>query len=305
MTTNLWEADRELSTALAANVVRVSLPSLVADGIRLIGSGWEFDAYLTRDNWVVRFPRRQEMAGLFDTERPIHDLVAEYLPKSIAIPRVEHRGPPSAGFPYNVAAHRYIPGIPVDELDERFLTSIAPQLGAALGALHSIPVDRARALNLVETDDDDIGAREWLRNGLAVLVAIPDRDPIVDGAIQWVQGVSIPTGAFEGPLRVIHQDLSPEHVLADPATGALTGIIDWTDVMLGDPARDFVFLVGWRGWSFTEKVIRHYPLPLDAGFRDRLRFMSRLLTPIWLALAHQRGTEVDKMKRWLHNAYRG
>lgn len=64
-----------------------------------------------------------------------------------------------------------------------------------------------------------------------------------------------------------------------------------------------MFLVAWRGWSFAEDVLRHYAHPLDAGFRDRLRFMARLLTPIWLGLAVERGTEVEKVLTRLHNAY--
>ena len=74
-------------------------------------------------------------------------------------------------------------------------------------------------------------------------------------------------------------------------------------MILGDAAPDFVFLVAWRGWSFTEDVLRHYAHPLDDGFRDRLRFIARLLTPIWLGLAHDRGSGLEKVRRGLRNAY--
>jgi aminoglycoside phosphotransferase (APT) family kinase protein len=106
-----------------------------------------------------------------------------------------------------------------------------------------------------------------------------------------------------GPFSLIHQDLSPEHVLVDPASGQLTGILDWTDVILGDPARDFVFLVAWRGWSYVEQVLKHYPRVVDDGFRSRLDFMARLLTITWLGYAHLRGTEVEKLTGWVHHAF--
>jgi aminoglycoside phosphotransferase (APT) family kinase protein len=301
--TNPWNPDRRLTLEIAQSVIRASLPSVNASSLTFLGSGWEFDAYLTSDGWVVRFPRRQEMAGLFEKDRRVHPLVAQYLPPSVEVPHIELLGQPAAGFPYNIAAHRFIAGVPVDELDERFLRTLAPQLGAALTAIHSVSPVQARESGVPEVVEDDVGARDWFRSGIASLSKLPNPDPIVQGAMRWVEQVSIPDVAFAGPLRFIHQDLSPEHVLANPETGRLTGIIDWTDVMLGDPARDFVCLVAWRGWSFTEEVLRHYSPPPDPGFRDRLRFMARLLTPIWLALAHERGTEVEKMRTWLHNAY--
>ena len=305
--TNLWNPDRELTLDLAIEVIRSSLPSLRVDDLTFLGAGWEFDAYLTSDGWVVRFPRRQEMAGLFEKDERVHPLVSRQLPVSVAVPRIELHGKPAAGFPYPIAAHRFIPGVPIDELDEQFLTSMAPQIGSALAAIHSIPLDGARAAGVVEDQFDELGRREWLKSGLAALSRVGDADPVVRQAIAWVQNVSnasILDATSDTPLRFIHQDLSPEHVLANPGTGRLTGIIDWTDAILGDPARDFVFLVGWRGWPFTEQVIGHYAMPVDDGFRDRLRFMSRLLTPIWLGLAWERGTEVEKMRQWLHNAYK-
>jgi aminoglycoside phosphotransferase (APT) family kinase protein len=77
----------------------------------------------------------------------------------------------------------------------------------------------------------------------------------------WV--VSAGTPRYEGPLRFIHHDLSPERLVVDSKTGRLAGILDWTDSILGDSARDFVFLVTWRGWDFTEEVLHSYRLPLD------------------------------------------
>jgi aminoglycoside phosphotransferase (APT) family kinase protein len=299
---NPWDADRELSIEQAKAVISASIPSLDVGELTLIGRGWEFDAYLTRDGWVVRFPRRAEMEGLFEPERRVHRLVSRFLPATVGVPHVELRGKPAAGFPYEIAAHRYIAGIPIDEVDERFVPHMASEIGTALAALHGISEESARAAGVSEGDPGPETSDDWFRHALSAASRYSDGDPIVDRAVAWASEASASSVEFSGPLRLIHQDLSPEHVLADPQTGQITGILDWTDVMLGDAARDFVFLVGWRGWSFVEQVLAHY-LPVDAGFRDRLKFMSRLLTPVWLGYAHERGTEVEKMRAWVRNAY--
>lgn len=45
----------------------------------------------------------------------------------------------------------------------------------------------------------------------------------------------------------MHGDLVPEHILLDEKTGQLSGIIDFGDVALGDPAQDFLGF-----WTYGE-----------------------------------------------------
>jgi aminoglycoside phosphotransferase (APT) family kinase protein len=270
--------------------------------LTLLGSGWEFDAWLTRDGWIVRFPRRAGMDELLAPERRVHQLVRPVLPPGIEVPLVEHVGQTPDRFPYRIAAHRFIHGIPADEVDQTFLPHLAAQLGEALGAIHSITEPRARAAGVLEMDYDEEGQREWFALPLEVLSALGGRDPVVDQAVRWARQVDLPT-SYEGELSFIHHDLSPDHVLVDPGSGRLTGILDWTDAILGDAARDFVFLVAWGGWDYAEEVLKHYPRVIDAGFRSRLDFMARLLTVAWLGYAQVRGTEVEKLTGWLHNAF--
>jgi len=47
----------------------------------------------------------------------------------------------------------------------------------------------------------------------------------------------------EEPVPVlIHGDIAPRNLLADPETGRLTGLVDWGDAALADPAMDFAKL---------------------------------------------------------------
>ncbi len=178
-------------------------------------------------------------------------------------------------------------------------TGAVPFLGLALGAIHSIPEEEARAAGVVELDLDE-GRLEWLERGLERASGLRGLDAAI---VSWMKQVSLPPPRYEGPLRFIHHDLSPEHLIVDPNTGQLAGILDWTDAVLGDAARDFVFLVTWRGWDYTEHVLRDYRLPLDDGFRERLHFMARLLSVIWLGEAHERGSNVAKAIDWVGNAF--
>jgi aminoglycoside phosphotransferase (APT) family kinase protein len=303
MSSRAWEPDRPLTDDGAAAAIRACFPTVDSRAVRHLGSGWEFDVYATVDGWVFRFPRRAHCADLFEPESRVHHLVSLALPPRIAVPHVELVGRPAAGFPYRFAGHRYIAGVHADAVAPELLPTLAWDLGAALGAIHSIPEEWARAAGVVEMDVDDVGRKEWLERGVDIASALRGLDPVVDQAVSWANTISLPIGRFDGPLRFIHQDLSPEHFIVDAATGHLTGILDWTDAMLGDAARDFVVLVTWRGWEFAEQVLRHYPHPADGAFRERLDFMARLLSVIWLANASEQQADVPKHIRWVHNAF--
>jgi aminoglycoside phosphotransferase (APT) family kinase protein len=277
-----WEADRPLTLEAARAVIGACFPTLDCQDLECLGSGWEFDAFLTADGWVFRFPRRAWCADLFERERRIHQLVSPVLPPSVAIPNVQVMGQPTLGFPY---------------------PTLASDIGEALEAIHSIPEEEARAAGVVEPNLEEEGRNEWLRRGLELASELRGLDISIDPAVSWAKQVAVPPPGYEGPLRFIHHDLSPEHLIVDPKTGRLAGILDWTDAALGDAARDFVTLVTWRGWDFTEEVLWAYRLPRDSGFRKRLRFMARLLSVIWLAEAHERGANVAKHIKWVRNAF--
>jgi aminoglycoside phosphotransferase (APT) family kinase protein len=121
-----------------------------------------------------------------------------------------------------------------------------------------------------------------------------DAEPFLTG--------QVPPPPMTGPRCVIHNDLGPDHVLVDPDTGRLTGIVDFSDLMVGDPRIDFVGLVGWGGYGFVREVIRGYPLPLDEHFEDRLAWAARVLNLIWLAEASP-GPDTDMHRAWVQRAF--
>ena len=292
-----------LAPEAAAALIRASFPAVATEGLRHLGSGWEFDAFLTADGWVFRFPRGVDYEDRLDAERRLHALLTVALPPRVAVPRVELVGRPSAAFPFRFAGHRFLPGTPADAVAAHLLPVTARTIGEAFGALHAVPGAAARAAGLGVMDPDEPGRRQWLEGGLAAATALRGMDAVVDRALDWLGQQSLPPGAFPGPFRLIHNDLSAEHLLVDPETGVLIGILDWTDAILDDPAREFAPLVASCGWAFAEEVLRSYPARVDQAFRERVSFMARLLSVIWLATASEHAADVEKHVRWVRSAF--
>jgi aminoglycoside phosphotransferase (APT) family kinase protein len=282
--------------------VRAAFPSVAAESLQPLGAGWDFDTFKTTDGWVFRFPRRAATEQLLQRERPILDLVRSVLPESVSVPRVRVLDHRVSAFPYRVAAHRFIAGIPADEVNAPLRPMLARTVAGALGALHAVPEATARTAGLVELDRDERGRIEWFDGGFAAAMELRGRDAALDRALEWAGQVDDPLRRLDAPLRMIHHDLSAEHLIADPATGRLVGMLDWTDAILGDPARDFMPLVTFGGWDLCNEVLKHYPHAVDATFRDRLRFMARLLPLMWLGHAHRRGEDTRRHLAWVRNA---
>lgn len=290
-----------ISLETAAAIIAGCCPSVRADELRHLGSGWDFDAFLTRDGWVFRFPRKPECGEQLDLERRVLEMAARALPPTVQVPRLEVVRQPSA-FALPFGRYRYLDGLDATLLDPSLSPLAARDIGAALASIHSIPVSEAREVGVPESEFDELTENQWFKHSLDVALGLRGLDHTVDEAIDWVESVRLSIPTYDGRVRMTHNDLSPDHLLVDRNSGALTGIIDWTDAALGDPARDFVALVAWQGWQFTERAISAYSLPLDASFRQRLGFMARLLSVVWLANAYEERTDVAKHLRWVHNS---
>jgi aminoglycoside phosphotransferase (APT) family kinase protein len=296
-------SEPKLDLEAAAAVIRASFPAVAVEGLRHIGLGWEFDAFLTADGWVFRFPRGADYTDVLATERRVHALVAAVLPPRVAVPRVELVGQPTAAFPFRFAGHRFLFGVPADEIAPSLAPATARALGQALGALHAVPEAAALAAGVGVMDPDDPGRKHWFERGVAAAAALRGTDAVVDRAVDWLGQQSLRRPPVPWPRRLIHADLAPEHLLVDPTSGVLIGILDWTDAVLDDPAREFAAVAASCGWAFAEEVLRSYPARIDRPFRERVLFMARLLSLIWLATASEQAPDVEKHVRYVRNVF--
>ncbi|MFZ3355142.1 MAG: aminoglycoside phosphotransferase family protein [Thermoplasmata archaeon] len=72
-----------------------------------------------------------------------------------------------------------------------------------------------------------------------------------------------------------HRDLGSYNILWDPVRGEPSGVLDWDDARLGDPAFDLVGLLPF-GASFLLPLRNLRRRPTDPHFDQRLRFYSAI-----------------------------
>jgi aminoglycoside 2''-phosphotransferase len=265
-------SDRDLTPRIVQAVLREQFPELGHESVVHLGSGWEYDAYLVDEAVVLRFPRYAEVAAGLDRVESILKLVVESVAADLTVPRIILRGEPGAHFPHRFFGHRIIPGVPAISERAPECANLASDLGRALGALHSIPPATAEALGAAR--------QKWTCrsafDGLVALVAEAEGiQDLAPAAVEWLRAGPTVPAEYRGPPRVLHDDLSPDHIIVDASSGRLRGVIDW-GLALGDPAQDLTFILPWWGWEFTTRLLESYGQPLDEPFVQRLDFLARV-----------------------------
>jgi aminoglycoside phosphotransferase (APT) family kinase protein len=79
-----------------------------------------------------------------------------------------------------------------------------------------------------------------------------------------------PVAPGELPQAPVHGDLSPDHILFDETRGTLTGIIDFSDVVVTSPLLDFVYLYHAYGRGFLTMLLEHYGVADTAATKARV-----------------------------------
>jgi len=158
------------------------------------------------------------------------------------------------------------------ELWENMPTSVreraAEYLAAFLKALHSLPIEIGLTCGLpkLAATERVRRLREATANTIQELLDPETRRRFDEILKRWSQ----PSPAQSQRSVLLHCDIGPGHVLYDPQSGNLTGVIDFSDLAIGDPARDFIYIYEDFGPLLLREVLNHY-----AG-RDAQLMMSAI-----------------------------
>lgn len=269
-----------------ATVIAERCPDLALASVAPLGEGDFCSAFLVDDRWVFRFAKHDEARASLGREACLLPRLVDRFELRVPIPEVVSLDTPPA-----FVAHRLVPGAALSAagylaLGEADRDACAGQLAAFLAQLHAVDVGLAPACGLPVLDRAArcAGALAAVREHAAAHLGPTDL-----AFIERRLARRPPTG----PSAVLHGDLSPDHVLHDPATRRATGIIDFGDLMVGDPAWDFVYLYEDYGLDLLGRTVRAYE-PVDAkALLSRVHDLHVLNLVEWVAdCARDQGAEL-------------
>lgn len=302
--THPWRADRELRVQQAQGAIRSQFRDIAATEIIALDSGWDNDVFLVDGTWIFRFPRRRKVAEGLDREMAASALADDALASlEVRTPRIAKVGSPCEFFPYHFTGYERLPGAPAEDLPDLHSTAadLGRQMGRILSRLHAIPAERAREAGLDAAGD---GAPEWYDEAVRISNDLERREgPEIRSALGWLRdGPALPP-RYDGPARFLHNDICPDHALMDPGRRRITGLLDFGDAELGDPALDFVMLPAWLGPAGLDAALASYERERDPGLRDRVGFLARVTSLTWLHDAHLQGGDTAKHRQWVRRAF--
>jgi aminoglycoside phosphotransferase (APT) family kinase protein/8-oxo-dGTP pyrophosphatase MutT (NUDIX family) len=208
--------------------------------------GWDSIATVVEGRWIDRVPRFPDSAAQLTNETRLLPRLAPLLPLTVPVPLLLDESPLRV-------RHVLVPGAPAP------VDTLAPEDGRRLGeflrCLHDVPVNV-----YVETGiPHEVTARAEL---LATLERMLHRVlPLLPERLHTQGGELLRRIALRTPVTLIHGDLGPEHVLSQD--GLITGVIDWSDARMGDPALDLAWALYGTPEPFAEAVATAYDVTAD------------------------------------------
>jgi aminoglycoside 2''-phosphotransferase len=250
-------------------------PALQVSSCKLLHSGQFNDLALVNNELVFRFPRAAHTAARLARELRLMAVIGPRL--TLATPQVVYTSrdlvTPGTAF----AAHRLIPGAPLEpivvaRLPQGVMEALAAQMGQFLNQLHGLGLDDLRAVTLEEDlrleDTRESWASFYRAVGKQLFAEMrPEARRSVTSLFEnYLENPQLHT--FSPCLR--HGDLGPSNILYDPAGQRLSGIIDFDDIAVGDPAVD-VAALSLYGERWMQELGKHYPI--DEGMLARAQFI--------------------------------
>lgn len=225
--------------------------------------------------WILRIPRHKTASGKVETERARLAFLRARLPAAapdwrivsaelIAYPLLEGNTAISVDKATGEVTWN------VDKDSPVFVDSFA----AALAALHGISVPEAVSAGFTALSPEQVRAR------LAGHIERVKRELGMGGDLEtrwraWLDDDS----TWPDFSTVVHGDLYPGHVLVD-GTGCVTGIIDWSEAEVANPAVDMAAQEMLLGESAFVRLLRAYE---NAGGRTWPSILLHIKS--WQALA--------------------
>ncbi len=248
--------------------------------------GWSSQILLVNGEYVVKIPKTREASTGIEKEMSITEAIRDTL--SVLIPEY-------VASIFNdelvAAAYRFIEGSmfttqpvkgeievlnPTAYLGSDKRSEVARQIGETLSFIHSIETGIVEpVLKRYVTDNWEEKISSWFLEcrKIAEMGLSPEELAI---SRKFLDNLEKSFNNFNYTRKFIHGDFGGWNMLFDPETLKFTGLLDWADSRIGDPARDFTELLYDFGEPFTLEILHHYGIERDPGIMERAKLYLRL-----------------------------
>lgn len=236
-------------------IIEEQFPKFKVGEIGYLGEGFDSVAFVVNGNYVFRLPKEEDVAECLRIEMALLPQLRPML--SLNIPQFEFVGKrPDNQFPF--VGYRMIEGPSLLEIDWPTLPAAEQQaiteaIGQFLQELHRFPLTAAQQCGVETRDFYADYAHVWQGTQKHLLPKLETAE--TERLRHIFEGYLNNPENFAYAPRLLHMDIWGDHVICDAETKEIKGIIDFGDVMIGDPDIELAFLYGELGRGFVEQVL--------------------------------------------------
>jgi aminoglycoside 2''-phosphotransferase len=275
-------------------------PGTSARELRVHGEGWTHLVLEGEGQRWFRIPRFPQSRDSLTFEARLLEFLSSRL--SVPVPRpygVAYLANPP-GWPF--LAYRGVPGIPLSEVGSVGRAAherLARLVGTLLRELAELP-ERPLLRRGVAPGGPRAWEEEyrqlWFRYDRFASTRVPA--PLHRSVTQAFEHFFCDLRGTRYRAVATHRDLSADHILWDLRSNRPTGVIDWEDFRMGDPAFDLTGLTG-LGRRTLAKFAQLRRDPGDSSFGRRLVFYRRIvpLHGVLYAIEHRKARLLRKSIR--------
>ena len=221
-------------------------PSLFVEKYSFNNEGQNNDIVIINDDIIFKFPKHLEEIGKMKRETDILNMLKKYITLDIPNPKYSEFNSFEVGHVYS--GYKMIKGVSLKQNVFHSVQgkhTIAKQLATFLKELHGIPLKEIENLEINIMD----GYSEWTN----LYERIQEKlFPFMRKECQVTVSKSFDSFLeknFNFKKTLIHGDFGPSNIIFDTNCQKISGIIDFSEISIGDPAIDIAALVGPFGYG--------------------------------------------------------
>ena len=246
------------------------------------------------EQWIFRFTREKTQFKQLDVEKNF--LLHFFDSALIQVPRIEYSGS-------NFIGYRKIQGVPlvkdiVDTLNGKQIMAIWESLGLFITQLHESAFTH-QDLSAFPYGGKDFWEDLWepVKNDLSTRTR--------ELAHEYFVSYFLEAGNEKIETTICHGDLHPNHILYDADTHSISGIIDFGNICLNDPAIDFNLFERLYGDEALISILQFYNRSIEPNFRKRITFQNRkrLFDAIFRARTLDYPSEIPRYLQRIEGAF--
>lgn len=240
--------------------IREHYPELEINQTEMNELGQNNDVIIVNHSLVFRFPKYIEGINKLEKETEVLDHIKGNVSLPVSYPQYRAFELGEVGQVFT--GYERIPGSPLwtrnmKEIDHEEKQRLASQLVQFLTELHSLPVENLaiQKQSVVDLRQSIVELYEKCKDKLFPYMIEKSKSEVSQNFEAFLSNHKL----FEFTTSLIHGDFGASNILWEPKRKQLSGIIDFGEAEIGDPAYDFAGLLASYGRPFVENCLKLYP----------------------------------------------